>query len=311
MPDLSRYTEIIQNGGLVAFPTETVYGLGADAMNPAAVAKVFEQKGRPSDNPLIVHVAGRDQLDAFAAQISEDAEKLIEAFWPGPLTLILPKKPEVPDAVTSGLNTVALRMPDHPAALQFIREAGALVGPSANTSGKPSPTKAGHVRKDFGTEFPVLDGGATRIGLESTVLDLSGSVPVILRPGAVSAEDILRATGIEVLPFTQEEATAQPKSPGQKYSHYKPEAEVLYNDFTSFDDKNLYLIQKGPASTRNIINYAGNLQQLSKELYDRFRQADHEGYEAVFIQPLETGLRPEYPGLYDALLNRILKATSG
>lgn len=310
MHDLSRYTEIIQNGGLVAFPTETVYGLGADAMNPAAVAKVFEQKGRPSDNPLIVHVAGRDQLDTFAAQISEDAEKLIEAFWPGPLTLILPKKPEVPDAVTSGLYTVALRMPDHPVALQFITEAGALVGPSANTSGKPSPTKAGHVRKDFGTEFPVLDGGATRIGLESTVLDLSGSVPVILRPGAVSAEDILRATGIEVLPFTQEETTDQPKSPGQKYSHYKPEAEVFYNDFTSFDDENLYLIQKGPASTRNIINYAGNLQQLSKELYDRFRQADHEGYEAVIIQPLDSHLRTDHPGLYDALLNRIRKAAA-
>ncbi len=305
MKDLNKYIAIIQSGGVVAFPTETVYGLGADAWNPSAIQKVFEVKGRPSDNPLIVHISNVDQVHDFSSEIPESARVLMEAFWPGPLSLVLNKKPEVLDAVTAGLDTVAIRMPDHPIALEFISQTGPLVAPSANRSGRPSPTKASHVKEDFGENFPVIDGAATRVGLESTVIDLSSDKPAILRPGSISKKELEDVLGIEV-----EEAffhqVEKPRSPGQKYSHYKPKAEVrwLRNNEPTNDESAIYLLLSKAENESNIIHYNNNLTHLAAELYDRFRQADIEGYDSVVIEEFNESDSP----IASALLNRIRKA---
>ena len=190
MDALQAAAGIIRDGGLVAFPTETVYGLGADAMNAEAAAKIYEAKGRPSDNPLIVHIADKEQVDLLAENVPEAAERIMEAFWPGPLTIILNKKKEVPHGTTGGLNTVAIRMPSHPVAQALIRESGCMIAaPSANTSGRPSPTTAAHVMEDMQGRIPmILDGGAVGIGIESTILDMTGEIPMILRPGYITKE---------------------------------------------------------------------------------------------------------------------------
>jgi L-threonylcarbamoyladenylate synthase len=169
-----KAVELIRAGDVVAIPTETVYGLAADAFNISAVKKTFEVKGRPPDNPLIVHISRTEQLDEIADEIPEDAFKLAETFWPGPLTLVLKKKPIVPDIVTGGLNTVAVRMPDHPLTRKLIEQTGPLTAPSANRSGRPSPTRPEHIREDFGSTVHILEGGSAKLGLESTVLDMSG-----------------------------------------------------------------------------------------------------------------------------------------
>lgn len=304
--NLDRYIDLIKSGEVVAFPTETVYGLGADAWNPDAIAKVFKIKGRPSDNPLIVHISDEAQIEDFALDIPDHAHRLIKAFWPGPLTLVLHKKPEVLDAVTAGLNTVALRMPEHPLALSLIKETGALVAPSANKSGSPSPTKAAHVFADFGNDSPVIDGEATRIGLESTVVDLTESFPAILRPGSISRKQIE-----EVLDTFVEESffhhIEKPRSPGQKYSHYKPKAEVrwLSDDETMHNSKALYLVQSSSVESKNIIVYHNDLTLMAKELYDRFREADIEGFTSVVIEHFE-----RKSPIAEALMNRISKAIS-
>ncbi len=217
---------ILSRGGLVAFPTETVYGLGANALDGRAVARIFEAKGRPADNPLIVHVACREEVKHLAQNIPPAAEILMDAFWPGPLTLVLPAGPAVPPETTAGLDTLAVRMPRHPVALALIRAAGVpLAAPSANLSGRPSPTTAEHVLQDLnGRIEAVLDGGPAGVGLESTVLDLTGSVPVILRPGGVTPEELRELLGeVEVDPAF----TDRPRSPGMKYTHYAPEAPLL------------------------------------------------------------------------------------
>lgn len=305
--DLTNYIALIKSGEVVAFPTETVYGLGADAWNPSAIQKVFDTKGRPSDNPLIVHVSSAEQVNDFTNHIPESAQLLIDEFWPGPLTIIFKKKPEVLDAVTAGLDTVAIRMPDHPLALQLIEGTGPLVAPSANTSGRPSPTKATHIKDDFGTNFPVIDGGATKVGLESTVVDLTDKRPSILRPGSISRQQIEQVldTFIEEGFFHVAE---RPKSPGQKYSHYKPKAEVNWLDeSTDLDTASaLFLLLQTEKEASNIINYNSNLDRLARELYDRFRQADHEGYSSVLIEPFDENTS----GIASALMNRITKAIS-
>lgn len=297
-------SEVIQNGGIVAFPTETVYGLGADAWNPTAILKVFEAKGRPSDNPLIVHVNSENDIHDFAMDIPDKAHLLIEEFWPGPLTLVLKKRPEVLDAVTAGLETVALRMPDHKIARELIQLTGPLVAPSANHSGKPSPTRAEHVIEDFGDELLVIDGKATKIGLESTVVDLTDTVPSILRPGAVSRKQIEEVLG----GFVEESFfhhLKKPRSPGQKYSHYKPKANVrwLEEHEPLSNSHTLYLTQSHSNQSQNQVHYKGDLEHLARELFDRFRQADLEGYEKVVIEPLNVN-----HSLYAALNNRISKA---
>lgn len=300
-----KYIQAIQSGDVVAFPTETVYGLGADAWNSDAIAKVFETKGRPSDNPLIVHVSDPDQINNFASFIPESAQLLIEEFWPGPLTLVFNKKPEVLDAVTAGLGTVAIRMPANDIALELISKTGPLVAPSANRSGAPSPTKASHVKADFGNSILVIDGGKTQVGLESTVLDISDENPAILRPGSIGKKEIEAVLGREIL--NDNSTSNKPKSPGQKYSHYKPNAEVRWlnsNDDLE-DTSTLFLLLHSEIKEENIINYDQDFDLLAAEIYDRFRQADIDGYESVIIEPFDE--RYEH-SIIPALLNRINKA---
>ncbi|HYG56948.1 MAG TPA: L-threonylcarbamoyladenylate synthase, partial [Symbiobacteriaceae bacterium] len=231
---IAEAATVLRGGGLVAFPTETVYGLGADASSAEAVAGIFTAKGRPSDNPLIVHVADRAMLAQLVKSIPAKAERLMERFWPGPLTLILHKQAGVPDEVTCGLPTVGVRMPDHPVALALIRAAGvAVAAPSANASGRPSPTAADHVMEDLAGRIDmVVDGGDTGVGLESTVLDMTADPPVVLRPGGVTVEQLTEEIGLVLVDRSVHggEGAAAPRSPGMKYKHYAPSAPVVLVD---------------------------------------------------------------------------------
>ncbi|MFI4795569.1 L-threonylcarbamoyladenylate synthase, partial [Listeria monocytogenes] len=221
--------KLLQGGECVAFPTETVYGLGADATNQAAVQKIYEAKGRPSDNPLIVHIARREQMDQFVASYPAKAIQLMEKFWPGPLTVILPlKKDSLATNVSAGLSTVGVRMPEHPVSLALIGTANIpIAAPSANRSGKPSPTTASHVIEDLdGKIAGIIDGGATGVGLESTVIDCSLEIPIILRPGGVTKEQIEQIIGPVDISTNNTKETEKPKAPGMKYTHYAPKAPV-------------------------------------------------------------------------------------
>lgn len=223
---IERAASIIRDGGLVAFPTETVYGLGADAMNENAVEKIFKAKGRPADNPLIVHVCGREMLDLVTDGVSKTAEQLIQQFWPGPLSLVLERNRDVARSVSAGLTTVAARMPRNAIALELIRcSRTPIAAPSANTSGKPSPTASAHVLDDLdGRIEMILDGGTTNIGIESTVLDMTTDPPMILRPGWVTREMLTAVIG------RVEEATSEEelrRSPGTRHRHYSPRARVI------------------------------------------------------------------------------------
>ncbi len=226
---IGEAARLIQDGEVVAFPTETVYGLGANALSDAAVEKIFTAKGRPSDNPLIVHIGDLSQLEVVAREVPATAKRLIEAFWPGPLTLILPRTDAVAGRVCAGLDTVGVRMPDHPLALALIREAGVPVAaPSANRSGRPSPTTAEHVLADLdGRIAGVLDGGSTGVGVESTVLDVTVEPPMILRPGGVTYEQLQEVIGeVAIDPAFLADAASRPRSPGMKYTHYAPQGEL-------------------------------------------------------------------------------------
>ena len=224
--------DIIKNGGLVAIPTETVYGLGANGLDETAVAKIFEAKGRPQDNPLILHIAGAGEMERYCHDIPSSAYALAEAFWPGPLTMVLPAKDCVPRRTTGGLSTVALRCPEHPAALAVISAAGVpIAAPSANLSGKPSTTKAEHVYHDHAGKIPlILDGGPCRVGVESTIVDLTGDRPRLLRPGGIGPEQLLEVLGDLVVDkavtaeISQDEVV---KAPGMKYRHYAPQEPVV------------------------------------------------------------------------------------
>lgn len=307
MPD--KFVALLKDGEVVAFPTETVYGLGADAWNPDAIKKVFEIKGRPADNPLIIHISDIKQVRDFAAEVSVDAQKLMKMFWPGPLTLIFKKKPEVLDIITSGLDTVALRWPQHPLSQQLIAQAGPLVAPSANSSGKPSPTKPEHVTEDFGNDFPVIKAGETDIGLESTVLDISTEPYRIYRPGAVSANEITKVTGKKVV-FNTKSPDDTARSPGTKYSHYAPEARVQWlEENPQKNTEALYLLhsQQDEEFGNHIIQYNKDYRRMAHELYDRFRQADRRGLKAVLIEPFSDQQLQD--PLVQVLENRISKAT--
>lgn len=305
---------LIRGGGVVAFPTETVYGLGADARNPDAVKKIFELKGRPSDNPLIVHLAEPSDADEFASEIDADARTLINVYWPGPLTLIVRKKPDVPDIVSGGLPTVALRMPDHPVALELIQRTGPLVAPSANRSGRPSPTRPEHIREDFGDDLPILEGGQTEIGLESTVLDVTTKPFRLLRPGSITPAQILKETGIEVRPEQPVHGFEASRSPGVRYTHYTPDATVEWlspdepglNDSAIPKEKALLLTHTKKRSGYPFqVHFYGDFDQLARELYDRFRSADHRSLPYILIEPLpDDGSHP----MISALRNRIEKA---
>lgn len=222
--DIQIAADLLAGGEVVAFPTETVYGLGGLATSDAAILKIFEAKGRPSDNPLIVHIASKDQLSQVVSQVPENAQKLMDTFWPGPLTIVLPKVFVISSLTTASLETVGVRIPSHPVALALLKEVNApIAAPSANVSGRPSPTRAEHVMTDLCGKIPaVLDGGACDVGLESTVIDCTGETPVILRPGGVSKEEIEALIGRVML--SNPDVNDSPKSPGMKYKHYAPKA---------------------------------------------------------------------------------------
>ena len=238
LEEMKRAGKFLAKGELVAFPTETVYGLGGDALNPEAAGKIYAAKGRPSDNPLIVHIADVSDLERIVTEVPEQAKKLAEAFWPGPLTMIFWKKDQVPDATTGGMDTVAVRMPNHPVALELIRQSGCLIAaPSANTSGRPSPTEAAHVAEDMDGRIPmILDGGSVNIGIESTIIDLTEEIPMVLRPGYITPEMLSEVLGEPVIldpGIVAEDDTKKPKAPGMKYKHYAPKADMIIVDGTS------------------------------------------------------------------------------
>ena len=242
-PQISQAADKLKNNEVVAFPTETVYGLGANAASTAAVNKIFEAKGRPSDNPLIVHIGDSAQLPELVKRVTAQAQQLIKAFWPGPLTIIFEKKEGVfSDKVTAGLDTVGIRLPDHPVAMALIKEANLpIAAPSANRSGKPSPTSAKHVLDDLdGAIAGIVDGGSTGVGVESTVIDCTGNIPVILRPGGVSKEEIEAVIGPVEMDASLLTGEGAPKSPGMKYTHYAPNAP-------------LYLVDGNPERLQSIV----------------------------------------------------------
>ncbi|MCD8221108.1 MAG: threonylcarbamoyl-AMP synthase [Clostridiales bacterium] len=229
--ELEEAVEILRSGGLVAFPTETVYGLGANALDETASVKIYAAKGRPSDNPLIAHISGIGELEPLTARVPDAGRRLAGAFWPGPLTMIFPKSIRVPYTTTGGLDTVAVRMPSDPVANRLIALAGIpIAAPSANTSGRPSPTRAEHVWEDMNGKIEmILDGGPVGIGVESTIVDVSGEMPVLLRPGAVTMEMLTEVLGeVAVDPTIQgpPREGLRPKAPGMKYRHYAPRAEM-------------------------------------------------------------------------------------
>lgn len=286
--------EILASGGLVGIPTETVYGLAANALDEAAAAKIYAAKGRPSDNPLIVHIAELSQMKELASEIPETALKLAGAFWPGPLTMILPKKDCVPYGTTGGLETVAIRMPSHPAARKLLQESKLmLAAPSANTSGRPSPTRAEHVYEDLNGKIDmILDDGPVGIGIESTVVDLSGKIPMILRPGYITREMMEQVVG-EVLvdPAILEEnkdKNFRPKAPGMKYKHYAPKGELLLVSGES--DKVVKKIKELAAEKISEGFRVGIIAtDETRELYEPWLRKEISGYAAGGICSVDSG----------------------
>jgi L-threonylcarbamoyladenylate synthase len=321
--EIKAAASAINAGELVAFPTETVYGLGADATNPAAVKKVYQAKGRPSDNPLIVHVADTQTVAKFA-EIDAKSQKLMDHFWPGPLTIILPIKPGALDSVvTGGLSTAAFRNPATQVTIDLIREAGVpLVGPSANTSGKPSPTKAEHVMHDLdGKIAGVLDAGRTKIGVESTVLDMSGTIPTILRPGAITEDDLEPIIGEVQTDRHKVGKDEVPKAPGMKYKHYAPSAQVYIVEDQDWSqvaewirqhaDQTIGImatdatVQDHNLKTDNvrIISLGDGVSSASSRLFDGLRTFDQDSaIKVIFAQKFDR------IGLGEAYMNRLQKS---
>ncbi len=297
----------LEKGQPVAFPTETVYGLGAPAKDAEAVQRVFAYKGRPSDNPLIVHVSDVSMLSEVVSSCGDMARRLMDHFWPSPLTLVLPRHSSIPDVVTAGLETVAVRMPRHDLALALIAKAGPLVAPSANLSGSPSPTTAAHVRADFGGAVMVLDGCACSIGLESTVVALRSDCVQILRPGQVGAQELAAVTGLPVYtPKTKSGET--PPSPGMKYRHYAPRARVRWMGEVGpvLPAEVMALVHtRRDLRGENVVELP-SLMALAQQLYARFREADTLGCTEVLVEPWR-----ETSGLSEALRNRVEKASQG
>lgn len=319
--------DIIKAGGLVAFPTETVYGLGGDAMNPASSKKIYAAKGRPSDNPLIVHIYRIEDLTPIVKEIPESAAKLAEAFWPGPLTLIFNKSDMVPYETTGGLNTVAVRMPVHPVAKAFIEAAGGYVAaPSANRSGRPSPTSAKYVAEDMAGRIEmILDSGDVEIGLESTIVDMTVEEPMILRPGYITREmleEVLQSVGEDKTLMTADSGQA-PKAPGMKYRHYAPKGDLTIVDgeesrVVEYINAQVCRLQKEGYKTgvigtdSTIVRYRGDVCKsagdrkdettVARELYRILREFDDEGVTVIFSESFDTA------GIGQAIMNRLLKA---
>ncbi len=322
--DINEAGKIIRNGGLVAFPTETVYGLGASALDAFAAKKIYAAKGRPSDNPLIVHICDKNQIEKIAAEIPTSAKMVIDKFMPGPVTVILKKKPCIPDDVTAGLDTAAIRFPSHETAQRLIRAAGVpIAAPSANLSGKPSPTKAKHVINDMtGRIDAVIDGGSCAVGVESTIIDFTGEKPVILRPGGVTYEDLKNAgieTEIDKNILRSIAADEVPKCPGMKYKHYAPNAEVtvVEGEITAVRRKIKELLKgvngkiagvmtMDGADYDNavILSVGGGNKEYAQNLFAALREFDELGAEVVFAEFCDDG------GYGLAVKNRLYKAAA-
>ncbi|PFE77048.1 threonylcarbamoyl-AMP synthase [Bacillus thuringiensis] len=320
-PQLQEAAKLLRENEAVAFPTETVYGLGANAMDDEAIAKIFEAKGRPSDNPLIVHIGTKSQLDGIVKEIPPVAEKLMAHFWPGPLTIILPRKEGISERVTAGLNTVGVRMPDHPVALALIEEANVPVAaPSANRSGRPSPTLASHVYEDLNGKIAgIVDGGATGVGVESTVIDCTSTVPTILRPGGITKEQLEAVIGTVSLDPALKDEKEKPKSPGMKYTHYAPKAPLsIVEGSREFiqqlvDEKKEEGFKVGVLTTEeyqhvynaDVILSCGvrsDLASVATKLYDVLRTFDASEVDVIFSE-----LFPN-EGIGNAIMNRLTKA---
>ncbi|TCJ81324.1 UNVERIFIED_ORG: translation factor SUA5 [Bacillus cereus] len=320
-PQLQEAAKLLRENEAIAFPTETVYGLGANAMNDEAIAKIFEAKGRPSDNPLIVHIGTKSQLDGIVKEIPPVAEKLMEHFWPGPLTIILPRKEGISEKVTAGLNTVGVRMPDHPVALALIEEANVPVAaPSANRSGRPSPTLASHVYEDLNEKIAgIVDGGATGVGVESTVIDCTSDVPTILRPGGITKEQLEAVIGTVSLDPALKDEKEKPKSPGMKYTHYAPKAPLsIVEGSREFiqrlvDEKKEEGFKVGVLTTEeyqlvynaDVILSCGvrsDLASVATKLYDVLRTFDASEVDVIFSESFPN------EGIGNAIMNRLTKA---
>ena len=311
---IEKAAQLITNGQVVAVPTETVYGLAASLNNPSAIAKIFSIKGRPSNNPLIVHLAGINELSPYVLKLAPMALELAAGFWPGPLTLILPARLDlVPDVARAGLNTVAFRVPNHPIALELLKLTGPLVMPSANLSGKPSATSVHHVEDDFGANFPVLDGGSCKSGVESTILYLkeqgSEGEWVIVRLGALSPEEFNPILGYcPRVAIGEKEQAGHPICPGQLYRHYSPQAQLILAEqlpseadvVIGFEDRNYPL-----AKRIFLLGSSLNPSESTHSLYAVLRRLDQEGIYKAWVDV-------DFPdtGLWLTLRERLLKASS-
>ncbi len=321
---LEKAGEIIRNGGVVAFPTETVYGLGASAFDDEAVRKIYKAKGRPSDNPLIVHIADVADVEKVCRDVPESAKKLLDAFAPGPFTLILKKMPNISDTVTAGLDTVGVRIPSHPVAREFLRTAKVpIAAPSANLSGKPSPTKAEHVIRDMtGRVDAIICGGAASVGVESTIIDMTSDVPTILRPGGITKAQLLEVLDevkIDRHILESVAANEQPKCPGMKYKHYAPDCDVVViegaADRTRGKISELAKKEKAAGKRVGVLAYENadfgedvlilsgkDNEGLAKVLFDALRSFDDNKADIVFVQFSDDD------GVGLAVKNRLYKA---
>ena len=325
---MKEAARLIAEGELVAFPTETVYGLGADALHSQAAKKIYAAKGRPSDNPLIVHISKFKDLEMIAKEVPEQARKLSDAFWPGPLTMIVWKNEKVPYETTGGMDTVAVRMPNHPVALKLIEESGCLIAaPSANTSGKPSPTEASHVALDMDGRIPmILDGGEVGIGIESTIIDLTEEVPMILRPGYITQEMLEEVLGEEVRMdpgIIALDSERKPKAPGMKYKHYAPKADLVLveGETDRVVEEINRLTEEKQAAGRVVgiiatdetkdcykadyivsIGARADEDAIARHLYKILREFDDLNVDAIFSESFAT------PRIGQAIMNRLLKA---
>ena len=308
--------KLIADGKLVAFPTETVYGLGADALNPDAVGKVYAAKGRPSDNPMIVHIASKEDFSRLTPYITEDMEKLMEAFWPGPLTMVVERKPLIPDTTTGGLNTVGIRMPDHLVALELISKSGCpIAAPSANLSGKPSPTTAGHVVDDLdGRVDAILCSNDCQVGIESTVIDMTGERPMILRPGIITKKEFEEVLGKVVLmdPTLNQrpedrDGDFAPKSPGMKYKHYAPNAPMLVfegdpEEVRAAIIEEIMLRESRGEKVAAILFDDKDERAAAQKFFAQLREADKSDVDVILAAAM-----PE-EGIGFSVMNRMLKS---
>ena len=325
---IERASSLIRSGEIVAFPTETVYGLGANALDPLAISKIYQIKGRPSDNPLIVHIADLNMLRGLVSTISPRQMRMIKKFWPGPITLIFKKSKSVPKITTGGLGTVAVRMPRNKIALALIKRSGLpIAAPSANISGKPSPTNASHVKEDLdGKVKLILDGGRTEIGIESTVIDMTPRIPVILRPGGIAKERIEDEIGKvrfhDTLLGFRTNSKKINKSPGMKYRHYSPNARVVIveGSKTRAEEKIIELTKKLKDDGKRVsimtanrslkpnadsVQFLGNnLDTIARNLFANLRKADNDHIDVIVVQGIH------YNNTGFAIMNRLKKAAA-